>query len=80
MSTPTDATALPSQPELDELARLATYTGASVQQLMHFRHTVLRAAAEKIRTEKGSGTYEPAVMFRSGMDYAAELIDPQARH
>lgn len=35
--------------------------------------------AEQIRTEKGSGTYEPGVYFRTGMDYAADLIDPKAQ-
>jgi len=77
--SPIDANALPSQAELDELTQLATHTGASLEQLMHFRATILQAAAGKIRAEKGSGTYEPGVYFRSGMDYAADLIDPQTR-
>ena len=34
--------------------------------------------AEQIRAQKGSGTYEPGVYFRGGMDYGADLIDPQA--
>jgi hypothetical protein len=33
--------------------------------------------AEKIRAEKGSGSYEPGVYFRAGMDYAADIIDPE---
>lgn len=57
-----DAASLPSQTEMDEIATLATYTGASVAQLMHFRSTVLRAAAEKQRAE--------------GLYQAADLIDP----
>jgi hypothetical protein len=34
--------------------------------------------AETIRAERGSGTYEPGVYFHGGMDFAADIIDPQA--
>ncbi|NUP18378.1 MAG: hypothetical protein HOZ81_20300 [Streptomyces sp.] len=53
------------------------------EQAEHAAKTVLEAharyLAEKIRAEKGSGTYEPGVIFRGGMDFAADLIDPEAQ-
>ena len=56
------------------LRRAGLSTPRAEANLDAFAHEL----AEQIRAEKGSGTYEPGVYFRSGMDYGADIIDPQA--
>lgn len=53
--------------------------GVSEEEATELMHGYAHELAEKIRAEKGSGTYAPGVYFHSGMDYAADLIDPQVQ-
>lgn len=53
--------------------------GATEDEATELMNSYAHELAERIRAEKGSGSYEPAELFRGGMDFAADLIDPEAR-
>lgn len=64
----------------DSRARLIAYlcqAGLSTARANAVLDDYTHGLAEKIRAEKGSGTYEPGVYFHGGIDYAADLIDPK---
>lgn len=70
-----DPNALPSEDELREIAGMATYTGASVAQLMKFRSLVLHKAAAKQRdwNAEAEGFTDPQMAVSA----VADLIDPE---
>lgn len=62
----------PTRKRITAALLLQGFKRPEVEEMLNaFAHEL----AERIRAEKGSGTYEPGVYFRSGMDYAADLID-----
>lgn len=63
---------------LTETLRNPGLVGLDEEETAELIDAFAHELAEQIRAERGSGTYEPGVYFRSGMDYGADLIDPKA--
>lgn len=52
--------------------------GASEDEATELMHGYAHELADRIRGERGTTSLESGHHFFSGMDYAADIIDPQA--
>lgn len=68
----------PKSPSMKLWHRLLA-AGADEDEATELMHDYAHELAERIRGEKGTTSLESGHHFFSGMDYAADIIDPQAR-
>ncbi len=68
----------PKSPSMKLWHRLLA-AGASEGEATELMHGFAHELAERIRAEKPTSSLESAHFFNSGMDYGADIIDPQVQ-
>jgi hypothetical protein len=68
----------PKSPSMKLWHRLLA-AGASEDEATALMHGYAHELAERIRSERGATSLPDGHFFFSGMDFAADLIDPQAQ-